>query len=38
MDEPVRRGGLLGLLLLGAFARCSEIDEIAHVKLGGNQM
>jgi hypothetical protein len=34
MDEPVSRSVVFGLTLLCAFARRTEIDKIAHVKLG----
>jgi hypothetical protein len=38
VNEAVRRGRLLGLDALGPLAFDTEIDEIAHAGLGGNQM
>jgi len=38
MRKPAGRGLLLGLALLGPFARGTEIDKVAHAKFGGNQM
>jgi hypothetical protein len=38
MGQPVLGGLLLGLTPFGLFARGAKIDNVAHVKLGGNQM
>jgi len=38
VDEPVPRGRLRRLAALGALSFGSEIDEVAHGKLGGNQI
>jgi hypothetical protein len=38
MDQPVPCRLLLGLTPFGLFARGAKIDDVAHVKLGGNQM
>ena len=38
MDQPVPGRLLLGLTPFGLFARGAKIDDVAHVKLGGNQM
>jgi len=38
MGQPVLGGLLFGLLPFGLLARGAKIDDVAHVKLGGNQM
>ena len=38
VGQPVSGGLLLGLTPFGLFARGAKIDDVAHVKLGGNQM
>ena len=38
MDQPVPGCLLLGLTPFGLLARGAKIDDVAHVKLGGNQM
>jgi len=38
VNQPVRRGRLLGLDAFGSLAFGAEIDEVAHTGLGGNQM
>lgn len=36
--NPISRRLLLGLTPFSLFARSAKIDDVAHVKLGGNQM
>jgi len=38
MGQPVAGSFLLGSPPFGLFARGAKIDDVAHVKLGGNQM
>jgi hypothetical protein len=38
MHKPIGRGHFLGLTPLGLLARGTEINEIAHALLDGNQM
>ena len=38
VGQSVAGGLLLGLPPFGLLARSAKIDEVAHVKLGGNQM
>jgi hypothetical protein len=38
VGQPVSGGLLLGLAAFGLFARCAQIDDVAHVKLGDNQV
>ena len=38
MGQPVAGGFLLVSLPFGLFACGTKIDDVAHVKLGGNQM
>jgi len=38
VHKPIGRGRLLGLAPLGPFAGSAEINEVAHVMLGGNQI
>ena len=38
MGQPVAGGLLLGSTPFGLFAHSAKIDDVAHVKLGGNQM
>ena len=38
MEKPVGHGFLFGLSPPGALALSAEVDEIAHAKLGGNQI
>ena len=37
MDKPAGRGLLLGLAPRGPLARGTEIDQVAHAKLGGTR-
>jgi hypothetical protein len=38
MGQPIAGGFLFCLPPFGLFARGAKIDDVAHVKLGGNQM
>jgi len=38
VGNPAAGGLLLGLTPFGLLARGAKIDDVAHVKLGGNQM
>jgi hypothetical protein len=38
VHQPAGSGLLLGLAALGLFSRSPQIDDFAHVKLGGNQI
>jgi hypothetical protein len=38
VGQPVAGGLLIGLPPFGLLARGAKIDDVAHVKLGGNQM
>ena len=38
MGQPIAGGFLFCSPPFGLFARGAKIDDVAHVKLGGNQM
>jgi hypothetical protein len=38
VEAPGRLSVLFGLSTFGALARGPEVDEVTHLKLGGNQM